>query len=167
MLHEIVIRRSIRKYQDKPVEAEKLEQLVRAAMQAPSAGNQRPWEFIVVDDKDLLAKLAGMSPFAKPVAQAAAAVVMLANRKKLMFPENWQMDMGAATENLLLEAVHQGLGAVWMAIAPLEDRVSYIRQLFNLPPDITPYALVPIGYPAQENTFVDRYESNRVHHNKY
>jgi len=166
-MQEIFIRRSIRKFQTRTVEKAKLEQLLKAAMQAPSAGNQRPWEFIVVEDKELLVKLAGMSPYAKPVAAAPAAVVLLANQAGLRFPENWQMDLGAAAENLLLEAVHQGLGAVWMGVAPVPERVDYLKKLFNLPDTIIPYALIPVGYPAEENKFLNRFEPEKIHYNHY
>ncbi len=111
-MNEIFTRRSIRRYVDKPVEQEKIERLLKAAMQAPSAGSQRPWEFIVVQDKERLAQLAQASPYAGPTKDAPLAIVVLANRSALKFPENWQMDVSAATENMLLEAVHLDLGAV-------------------------------------------------------
>jgi len=157
----------VRNYQDKPVETEKIEQMLKAAMQAPSAGNQRPWEFIVVNDKDLLQKLSLLSPFAGPIQRAALAIVMLANRDNMKYPENWQMDLSAATQNLLIEAVELGLGAVWLGVAPLEDRMEYIKQLLDLPNNILPFAVVPVGYPATENRFIDRYEHAKVHHDKY
>lgn len=111
-------RRSIRKYKDKPVEKEKIEKLLRAAMQAPSAGNQQPWEFIVIQDKENLKKLSGMSPYSKLIMNAPLTFVLLGNKDKMKFPENWQQDMGASAENILLEAVELGLGAVWLGVAP-------------------------------------------------
>lgn len=166
-MNSIFTRRSVRKYQDRPVENEKIEQMLRAAMQAPSAGNQRPWEFIVVKDKDLLYKLSTLSPFSGCVKEAALAIVLLANRDCMKYPENWQMDLSAATQNLLLQAVELGLGAVWLGVAPLEDRMEYITQLFGLPDNILPFAVVPVGYPATDNRFIDRYEQEKVHYEKY
>ena len=96
-------RRSVRKYADKPVEKEKVEKLLRRAMQAPSATNQQPWEFIVVDDKELLKKLSSFSPYSKFVADAPLAMVLL-NRTGLRAQGHVPQDMGACMENLLLQA---------------------------------------------------------------
>lgn len=168
-MEEIFTRRSIRRFEDRPVEKAVLDKLLRAAMQAPSAGNQRPWEFLVIEDKTLLEKLSHMSPYAGPCARAPMAIVLLANLGQLNFPECWQQDMGAATENLLLEAVHLGLGAVWMGTAPEENRETYVRDLFGLPEQVRPFALIALGYPAEGtgNHFTDRYEEKRVHHETY
>ena len=110
-----------------------------------------------------------MSPYAGPCASAPAAIVLLANLGNLHFPDNWQQDMGAAAENLLLEAVHLGLGAVWMAASPEEEREKYVRELFGLPEQVRPFSVIAVGYPAegQSNRFVDRYEANRVHYETY
>lgn len=166
-MQEIFIRRSVRTYKDIPVEREKIDKLLRAAMQAPSAGNQQPWEFIVVQNKDLLNKLSGISPYSKMVTKAPLAIVLLANKNNMRFSENWQQDMGAATENLLLEAAHLGLGGVWLGVAPVEDRMNAVKKIFNLPENIFPFAVVPIGYPEAEQRFIDRYDASRVHYDKY
>lgn len=85
-MQEIMNRRSIRKFLNKPVEKEKIERLLRAAMQAPSAGNQQPWEFIVVEDRQALDRLSQMSPYSKPVAGSAVTLVLLANESRLTIP---------------------------------------------------------------------------------
>lgn len=163
-MEAIFNRRSIRKYEDRPVEKEKIEKLLRAAMQAPSAGNQQPWEFIVVEDKDRLKKLSETSPYSKMVETSAVTVILLARKEGLMFSPCVPQDMGAAAENLLLEAVHLGLGAVWLGIAPVIERMNYIKDMFGLPENIEPFALIPIGYPnGQKNEFVDRFDATRVH----
>jgi nitroreductase len=160
-------RRSIRKYEDREVENEKIEKLLRAAMQAPSAGNQRPWEFIVVKNKDTLKKLSDVSPYSKMVANANVVIVLLSNKEYMKYPEYWQQDMAAATQNLLLEATYLGLGAVWLGIAPLKQRMEYVKEVFNLPENIDVFAIVPIGYPIEENKYIDRYDENRVKFEKY
>lgn len=160
-------RRSVRTYKDIRVERDKIEKLLRAAMQAPSAFNQQAWEFIVVEDKDTLKRLSDMSPYSKPVEKASAAFVILANKENLKVPECWQQDLGAATENLLLEAAELELGGVWMAVAPMEDRIKYIREIFNLPENIIPYALVPVGYPIDEPKYIDRFDSSKVHYERW
>lgn len=168
-MEAIFIRRSIRKYTDEPVEKEKVEKLLRAAMQAPSAGNQQPWEFIVVQERENLIKLSEMSPYSKPVKDAPLAFVLLGDTEKMRFPENWQQDMGATAENILLQAVELKLGAVYLGAAPDEDRENYLKKMFNLPDNIKPFCVIAIGYPAdgQSNRFIDRYDENRVHYEKY
>jgi len=160
-------RRSIRRYKNILVEKEKTEQLLRAAMQAPSAGNQQAWEFLVVENKEMLKKLSNFSPYAKMVAEAQLAIILLGNKNLMKYPENWEQDLGAATQNILLQAVELGLGAVWLGLTPIKDRMEYIISLFNLPQNIMPYAVVPIGYPAEDKKFIDRYNKNKVHYENY
>lgn len=167
-MQEIMNRRSIRKFESKPVGKEKIERLLRAAMQAPSAGNQQPWEFIVVEDRQALERLSQMSPYSKPVAGSAVTLVLLANGGKLTIPSAWQQDLGAAAENILLEAVHLGLGAVWLGVSTSDASVAFIRKLYGLPDEIKPFALVAVGYPdGQKNEFVDRFQPDRIHYGKY
>ncbi len=167
-MNTIFTRRSVRKFLDKPVEAEKVEKLLRAAMQAPSASNQQPWEFIVIDDKDLIVKLADFSRYSKLLLGAPLAFVILEKQqiKSLAFSEQ---DLGAATQNLLLQVVEEGLGACWMGVSRGDERQKFITEMFNLPDIVRPYAVVGVGYPEDENAnkFVDRYDATRVHYNKY
>lgn len=160
-------RRSIRTYKEIKVENEKIDKLLRAAMQAPSAYNQQAWEFIVVENKETLKKLSEMSQYSKPIEKSSVTIIVLANKDNFLVPECWQQDLGAATQNILLEVVELGLGGVWMAAAPFEDRMNYIRDMFNLQENILPYSVIPIGYPEEENKFVDRYNSEKVHYERW
>jgi nitroreductase len=167
-MEEILIRRSIRKFTNQELEPEKIDKLLRAAMQAPSAANQQPWEFIVVQDKERLVQLAETSPYAKPVAGSAVTFVLLADESKLRVPTGWEQDLGAAAENMLLEAVHLGLGGVWLGVATADFVTENVRKLFELPGNIRPFALISVGYPdGQKNQFVDRYLPERVHYEKW
>jgi len=168
-MEAIFIRRSIRKYKNQPVEKDKIDILLRAAMQAPSAGNQQPWEFIVVQERENLIKLSEASPYSKPVKDAPLAFVLLGNEEKMKFPENWQQDMGAATENILLQAVELKLGSVYLGVAPNEERENIIKKMFNLPDNMKPFCIIAIGYPAegQENKFIDRYDEKRIHYERF
>jgi len=163
-MNEIYIRRSVRSYSEKYVEEEKIEHLLKAGMQAPSAGNQRPWEFIVVREKEILEKLSSASPYARCVDKAPVAIVLLANHKNLRFPEYTDQDMGACAQNILLEAVNQNLGAVWLGIAPLKDREKAVSDIFSIKDNLQPFAIIPVGYPLNEdaNHFIDRFEDRRV-----
>ncbi len=167
-MEEIFIRRSVRKFTNQSVEPEKIDKLLRAAMQAPSAANQQPWEFIVVQDKKGLSQLSEISPYAKPVAGSAVTFVLLTDESKLRVPTGWEQDMSAAAENMLLEAVHLGLGGVWFGVATADSVTENVRQLFELPDNIRPFALISVGYPdGQKNEFVDRYQADRVHYEKW
>lgn len=167
-MEEIFNRRSIRKFKDQAVEPEKIDKLLRAAMQAPSAANQQPWEFIVVKDKEALGRLSRVSPYSKPVAGSAVTFVLLANENELKIPSAWQQDMAAATQNLLLEATHLGLGGVWFGVATSDDTMKSVRNLYDLPEAIKPFALVSVGYPdGQKNEFTDRYKAEKVHEEKW
>ena len=138
-MEAIFSRTSIRKYEERPVEEAKIEKLLRAAMAAPSAANQQPWEFYVVTDKEKLQALSQASQYAGPVANAPLAIVPCYNREKLIFADYADIDMSAATENLLLEAEEQGLGAVWLGIAPLADRMAIVAEILALPPSLAAF----------------------------
>lgn len=162
-------RRSVRNYLDKPVEDEKVEKLLRAAMQAPSAANEQPWEFVVVKNKKRLAELSEMGSFSSMFRDTGLAIILFANTDYLKFPGCWQQDMGAATQNILLEAVSLGLGAVWIGIESFKNRVECLRKLFDFPENLKPYSMISIGYPAQghENKFIDRYDASRIWFEEY
>ncbi len=166
-MNAIFKRRSIRKYKDQPVEKEKVEQLLRAAMQAPTSGNQRPWEFLVVENRESLKKLSLTSKYSMMVAKAPIAIIMLGNKDLFQYPEDWEKDLGAATQNLLLEAVDLGLGAVWIGVAPLIDCMENVRAVCELPSNIDPFAIVAVGYPLEEKEPIDRFEQSRIHYEKY
>ena len=162
-MKEIFHRTSIRKYETKPVGDEKIEKLLRAAMAAPSAGNQQPWEFYVVTNSETLQRLAKTSPYAGCTAAAPLAFVVC-TKKECRMPEYAQIDVSAAIENLLLEADGLGLGAVWLGIAPLTERMDAVCDVLQLPEELDAFAIVPCGCPAQERVQQDRFEEARVHY---
>lgn len=154
---------SIRKYQDKPVEQEKVELMLRAAMAAPSACNQQPWEFYVVTDKTKIEELADTSPYAG-CARKAPLVFVPCFRKEIIAPPYADIDMSASVENLLLEADELGLGAVWMGISPIPERMAAVEKVLNIPDTLSAFAIIPCGYPAEEKPQQDRFEESRVHY---
>ena len=162
-MNEIFSRISVRKYKNQPVEKEKLELLLKAAMASPTACNQQGWEFLVVTDKDNLQKLSKSSDFTYMTAGAGAAIVVLSNRLTAFRHEYLEQDLGACCENILLEAVSLGLGACWQGIAPVQERMDYISELFNLPEHIVPFSIIAIGYPDEGHPQINRYDENKVH----
>ncbi len=160
----IDIRRSVRRYEETIIPMEKIDAMLRAAMQAPSAGNQQPWEFVVVRNGLILDVLSKVSPFAGLIANAPLAIVLLCNKDRLKKPDMWQQDMAAATENLLLEAVYQELGAVWIGVAPLEERMNHVKLALNLSENLIPFCVLAIGVPSEghNNKFIDRFDLTRI-----
>ena len=114
-------------------------------------------------------KLSEVSPNTKLLEGASLAIVLLANLEKAHYKLLWQQDMSAAATTLLLEASNLGLGAVWLGIAPREERMEKIREIFNLPEEIKPFNIISIGYPEEglENKFIDKFDENRVYFEKY
>lgn len=165
----IDIRRSVRSFKDMPVEKEKIEAVLRAGMQAPSAANQRPWEFLVVSDPERRQKLADVSQYAKSINHAPTVIIVLANKNNFVFGDYFPQDLGACSQNILLEAVDQGLGAVWLGIYPLKPREYFVTELFDLPEHIIPFGIIPIGYPEKEdaNQLNDRFDQERIHYETY
>lgn len=163
-MNAIFKRVSVRNFQDKKAEDEKIENLLKAAMAAPSAGNQQPWEFYVVKDKTVLEKLAASSPYAGCTKNAAFAVVPCCRTEGILFQECVQLDMSACCENILLEAVDQGFGGVWIGIAPVEERMEAVSKVLKLPDNLKAFALIPCGYPVQDAMQQNRYDKTRVHY---
>lgn len=162
-MNNIYSRVSIRKYQDRPVEKEKTEAILRAAMQAPSACNQQPWEFYVVTNKEKLEALSKASPYAGMTKNAPVAIVS-AYRKEGIVPPYNQIDMSIAMENLWLETDAQGLGGVWIGIAPLEDRMKAVEEILDIPDTMRAFAIFAYGYPAEERKQQDRFDESRIHY---
>ena len=133
-----------------------------AAMAAPSAGNQQPWEFYVVTDPAVLEKLSKASPYAGCTKDAPAAIVS-AYREALWAPEYAQIDMSIAMENLWLTCGELGLGGVWLVIAPVEDRMKAVEQIVGIPDGQRAFAVFPLGYPAETRKQQDRWDPDRVH----
>ena len=132
-------------------------------MQAPSAANQQPWEFYVVTNKEKLQALSEVSPYAGMTKDAPAAIVAV-YRKDCLLPMYAQIDLSIAMENLWLETVAQGLGGVWLGIAPLEDRRKDVEEILDIPDDLRAFAIFPYGYPAEEREQQDRFEESRIHY---
>ena len=161
-MNHIFTRVSIRKYQDRPVEKEKTLAILKAAMQAPSAGNQQPWEFYVVTNKETLKALSEVHPYAGMTKDAPAAIVA-AYRKECILPDYAQIDLAIAMENLWLETDAQGLGGVWLGIAPQEERMKRVEEILNIPDTMRAFAIFPYGYPAEERKQQDRFDESRIH----
>ncbi len=166
-MKEILERRSIRNYLELPVSDDDIEKLLRAAMAAPSAGNQQPWEFILIKDKKIMTDITKFHPYSQMLNEAVLAIVVCADLDKEKHVGYWVQDCSAATENILIEAQYLGLGSVWLGIYPREDRVKGLKKLLNLPERVMPLSIVSLGYPAVKKDPSDRYDKLRIHINKW
>ncbi len=165
----IMTRRSIRTFTDDPVPAETVERLLRAAMAAPSAMNEQPWHFVVVEDAHTRERLSTMSQYAKPVARAPLGIVVCGDTTALHYPGTiyWVFDCSAALENLLVAANALGLGAVWLGVQPWPERVAAVREAIGIPEHVEPLGIVALGVPAETKPPSDRYDGARVHHERW
>lgn len=167
-MNSIFTRRSVRTYTGEKIPTEKIERILRAGMQAPSARNKQPWEFIVLTDTEKIVEASKFSSYGSAAAKADCVIVILANMRNTDNDMRWfPQDLGACTQNILLQTVEEDLGGFWIGIYPNEDRMQPVTDYFNLPKHIIPYTLVAIGYPAQENKFIDRFVESKIHWNKY
>ena len=164
VLENIAERKSVRKYLNKSVEEDKIDAMGKAGMAAPSGMDRRPWEFVVVTDREALDSMAAKLPYAKMLTNAPLAIVVCGDTTRSSY---WYLDCSAATQNVLLAAEALGLGAVWTAAYPYEDRIDVVRQNTGLPENIVPLCVIPIGYPDGPQKAKDKFDLQRVHRNKY
>ncbi len=166
-IEAIFTRRSIRVYTSQPIPDEMVERLLRAAMQAPSAGNQQAWQFVVVTQRSQLNALAEVLPYGKMLTSAPLGLIVCGDLEIEKSKGYWVQDCSAATQNVLLAAHDLGLGAVWLGVYPREQRVADVRRVLGIPESVVPLCAIAIGYPAEEKPRTDRYDAGKVHHNTW
>lgn len=168
-IENIMTRTSIRQFKAQPVEQDKVDILLKAAMAAPSALNLQPWHFIVINDKETIALLSGKQPTNAPL-----MIAVCGDTDKTMLPDGstklpdfWVEDVSAATENLLLAAHALGLGAVWTGVYPAMDRTAEVANVLNCPQNIVPLAIVRVGYPDESPEPKNKYKEENISYNKF
>ena len=160
-------RRSIRRFTDKKISEEDLMDILAAAMAAPSAGNEQPWEFVVINDKQIMESIMAVHPYAKALRTANLAVTVCGNTDLQLYEGFWVQDCSAATQNILLEATEKGIGSLWIGVYPNEERIGPIREILGLPENVIPLSIVALGYPDEEKEPSKRFNSARIHVNKW
>ena len=166
-MESIFKRRSIRKYTDKVVPDELIEKIIRAGMAAPSAGNEQPWHFVVINDRSVLDAIPKFHPYSEMLKHAHHAIVVCADLSLQKYEGYWVQDCSAATQNMLLMAQELGLGSVWLGVYPLEDRIKGLKDLLGLPQSVIPLCILPIGYPAETKGPANRFDPSRIHTNRW
>lgn len=161
-IEAIMTRSSVRSYTSQPVEAEKVETMLRAAMAAPTGMNKQPWKFYVVESREKLDEIASRIPGMKMAAQAQLAVAVCGDLEKAGDSKNWINDTSAAAENLLISANALGLGAVWTGGYPNTERVEILQEVLGMPESIVPTCFIPIGYPDSEPQIKDKWNPDAI-----
>lgn len=159
-------RRSIRQYTDKKISIGDLEKLLKAGMNAPSAHNQKPYDFIVVTDKATLKKLSETGPYCSMLENATAAIVVVSVADKETTPY-WQADCGAVVENILLEATELGIGSCWIGEYPVLEKSEKVKRILEVPTNYQVFATISLGYPLKEKQENDNYYPEKVHIGKF
>ncbi|HEY6872539.1 MAG TPA: nitroreductase family protein [Geobacteraceae bacterium] len=168
-LEMILSRRSVRSFKPEAVPEKLIAEVLKAAMAAPSAGNEQPWHFVVIRDRNILDAIPKFHPYSTMIHQAQVAILVCSDihLEKYKGCGYWVLDCSAATENLLLASHALGLGAVWIGVFPDERRVANFRNLLNAPAHIIPFALVAIGYPAECLPAATRFNPMRIHYDQW
>lgn len=162
----ILTRRSIRSFKKKSIDDAIISDLLKAAVSAPSAGNQQPWHFIVLSDKKVLEQVSCFLPNGKMLADADKGICVCGDLSAEKYKGYWMVDCSAATQNILLAAHHFGIGSCWLGVYPRENRVKNLSQFFKTPKYIVPFSVVALGYSDELGGCVDdRLSLLRIHYN--
>lgn len=167
-MKEIYLRRSIRKYKDTPLDVQQIQQVIRAGTYAPSAGNEKPWHFIVITKRETLEAITTFHPYTQMLKSAPVAIIACADLTNVKYEGNfWIQDMSAAIQNMLLEATSMNLGSCWCGVYPNPTLVEKVSKLLNLPKNIIPAAIVALGEGDETREVDERFDEALVHYEKW
>ena len=180
VMENILARKSVRSYNGDSIPADVMENLLKAAMAAPSGRDLRPWQIVVMTDKSQYETVFEGNFNMQKFMESGAVLILCADTvftaptredpdgpAVTQVTHLWRDDMGAVTENLLLAVEAYGLGACWTACYPYPDRMDPIKKALQLPPTVVPYAVVPIGYHDGTTQPKDKWDPARVHYNRW
>ncbi|MEW8973119.1 MAG: nitroreductase family protein [Tissierellaceae bacterium] len=167
IIEGIMTRTSIRKFTGEIIDKQQLDTLLKAGFQAPTAHNFQPWEFIVVQDREILQEIKNFHKYAKMVMDAGTAIIVCGDMVKQRNRGFLTCDTSAAIQNMLLAAHGLGLGAVWCGIYDKEELVDNMRKTLQLPENILPVGMVVVGNKKEDRTPIDRYDENKIHYNRW
>ena len=166
-LETILTRRSIRTYTEQKISDEIIDKLIEAAVSSPSAGNQQPWHFIIIDKREILDSITNFHPNAKMLKKCKKAILVCGDLNLEKYKGYWILDCSAATQNILLAARSLGLGSCWLGVYPREDRIKNLKEMFKLPDNIIPFSIISLGYTDEEQIKGNRETKSRIHKNKW
>lgn len=171
-IQNILSRKSIRTYEDRPIPKEELHTILATGMSGPSCVNARDWQFIVVQDREMLNKIADCNGRpAEPLRGAAAGIILCGDLNRAFPPakDYSVIDTSIACQNMILAARALGIGSVWLGTWPQMDRVEKLAKLLDLPESIVPHSVLALGYSQETADVTDRsiYEEAVVHWEKW
>jgi nitroreductase len=169
LLDLIKHRSSIRDFSGENVPMDVLLEIVKAGMAAPSARNLQPWNFIIIQERDILHKLSENLPYAKMLNNAGAAIVVCGTPdiENAELSDYWVQDCSAATENILLAIEACGLGGVWTGVYPRKDRIKWVKDVLMIPDSVVPLNVIPIGFPVKPSVPKNKFTTTKIHWNKW
>ena len=162
----IMTRRSIRTWTNEPVAEQERRIILEAAMNAPSAADARPWHFVMIDDPGIIKQFTDLGG-TEMLDESTFMVMVCGDESKEIYPGFWPQDCSCAAQNMQLAAHDIGLGCVWVAIYPLDERVQVCRKILGVPEAITPFALLAMGVPNEVLPPEARFDEERIHPNKW
>ena len=161
-------RRSIRNYTDEKIEKGKIEYIINSGMHAPSAKNIKSWEFIVVDDKNIFTEINKIHPYSNMILECSHAIIVCGNLDIDKDGCWWIQNCAAATQNILLASESIGIGSCWLGVAPYEELMTKISDMFSMPSHIKPFCIITLGYSSKPPRIAKtRYEIEKIHYNKF
>lgn len=161
-------RHSVRSYTADPVSEEDLQLVLEAAMQAPSALNEQPWELVVIRNPETLEKVAEISKGAAFASKAPLAIMVCLNKGKEKISGIGIIDVNLCAENILLAAHALGLGAVYTGVYPSKELMKNFQDLLELPKNVLPIGLIVMGHPKLDIKKVEnRFNKTAVHQEKW
>ncbi|MFZ5974593.1 MAG: nitroreductase family protein [Bacillota bacterium] len=168
-MEAILTRRSVRRYTDQKVEPETVEQLLKAAMYAPSAHDSRDWQFIVLRDAAVRENIAALLPWYKPIERAPVCILVCGEPsvQESSHKDYFVQDCSAATQNLMLCAHELGLGTCWCGLYPQTDVMDAVRKILGIPAAVVPFAFIAVGYPAKTYGMPERFDPKKIHMEKW
>lgn len=161
-MDSIYNRRSCRKYTDEVISREDINAVIKAGMHAPSAHNQQPARYIVIENRDILNEIAEFHPYAKMLTSAAFAILVCFDKSVLKSPGFVQQDCSAATQNMLTKATDMGIGSAWIGVYPNKVFIDTLHSLLSMDEQHVPFALVSFGMPAFMRLSHNRFEESWV-----
>lgn len=167
MDNPIFKRRSIRKFKQIPLSKEEINLLLKAGMAAPTARNNQEWEFVVIDNKEIMNKILEFHVFGKPLIEAALAIAVCGDTTKQTELGYVAQDCAAATQNILLQATMMNIGSCWVGIYPRPERVAGVTNLLGLPEHIVPITVIALGYPNDEKPENNNFFEEKIRYNKW
>ena len=167
-IQNILTRRSIRTFEDRPISPEDMHVILAAAMSGPSCVNARDWQFIVVEDKETLSRMADANgPYAAMLKKAAAGILICGDLERAFSPakDYWVIDGAIAGQNITLAARALGVGSVWLGTWPQMDRVERQMELFGLPETVIPHSIIALGYSKEIDNITPKnsYDETCIH----